>query len=117
MGRHGLGVVLSLALSAASSVAVFGCDMRIEAEPPRVVHGHDARVVTPPSTIVSQPRLFYKGAYAYLWDDRWFYPTPEGWVYFRTEPAPLYEYRTRYAEARGDRPDQREGRRDATAER
>lgn len=92
---------LAFGIVLASSSAA--CEARLDAAPARNVHGYEAVAVTPPIGIVSNPRIFYRGSYAYLYDERWFYATKDGWVYFRTEPEPLYEYRTRYAKARKGR--------------
>ncbi|MCC6559094.1 MAG: hypothetical protein IT372_39725, partial [Polyangiaceae bacterium] len=49
-----------------------------------------------PADLYLYPRYYYNGAYAYFVDGSWYYPHTGGWVVFRSEPAELYRYRTRY---------------------
>ena len=51
------------------------------------------RVETVPAYTVYQPRVYYRGRYAYLVDGRWYYPGDQGWVVFREEPRELQRYR------------------------
>ena len=46
-----------------------------------------------PADTVYQPRVYYRGRYAYLVDGRWYYPADRGWVVFREEPRELQRYR------------------------
>jgi hypothetical protein len=59
-----------------------------------VVFGYRAVYVeTVPAYAVYQPRVYYRGRYAYLVDGRWYYPGDRGWVVFREEPRELRRYR------------------------
>ena len=59
-----------------------------------VVFGYRAVYVeTVPAYAVYQPRVYYRGRYAYLVDGRWYYPGDRGWVVFREEPRELQRYR------------------------
>jgi hypothetical protein len=53
-------------------------------------------VETVPPGTVYQPRVYYRGRYAYLREGRWYYPTDRGWVVFREEPRELQRYRVNY---------------------
>jgi hypothetical protein len=61
----------------------------------------------PPPRIYDHPSVYYRGRPAYLVNDRWYYRTQRGWVYFREEPRELRAYRDRRhvvpAERRSDR--------------
>jgi hypothetical protein len=56
----------------------------------------EAQVV--PAEIEYYPRTYYRGRYAYLIEDRWYYPTERGWVVFREEPRELSRYRVWYGQ-------------------
>ena len=59
-----------------------------------VVYGYPAEYVqSVPAYAVYQPRVHYRGRYAYLVDGRWYYPADHGWVVFREEPRELERYR------------------------
>jgi len=62
-----------------------------------VVYDYPATYVetVPPGTLY-QPRVYYHGRYAYLRQDRWYYPTDRGWVVFREEPRELHRYRVNH---------------------
>ena len=66
-----------------------------------LVYDHQATYVEtlPPHTIY-QPRVYYRGRYAYLVDNRWYYPSDRGWVVFRDEPRELARYRMNYLDTR-----------------
>jgi hypothetical protein len=88
-----LGAVLVLACTGTTTVqadAVYGYAV---AEPAQV-----------PPQIYYQPRVYYRGQYAYLMDGRWYYPQRGRWVVFRDEPTELRRYRVyevdRYEPAR-----------------
>lgn len=57
-----------------------------------------------PADLTVYPRVYYRGAYAYLVEGTWYYPTARGWIVFSQEPVELYRYRTRYLppERRGE---------------
>ena len=57
-----------------------------------------------PSQIENYPRTHYRGRYAYLVEDRWYYPTQSGWVVFREEPRELSRYRVWYYDRYGRNP-------------
>src|SRR5829696_6819063 len=59
-----------------------------------LVYGYPAVYVeSVPAYTVYQPRVYYRGRYAYLVDGRWYYPGDRGWVVFREEPRELQRYR------------------------
>jgi hypothetical protein len=64
------------------------------------VYGYEAvpATVVPP-TIEAYPRTYYRGSYAYLVGDQWYYPTQRGWMVFREEPRELGRFRTQMAPA------------------
>jgi len=49
-----------------------------------------------PPNIYAYPHVSYGGSYAYLVDDRWYYPSEGRWVVLREEPAELRHYRSTY---------------------
>jgi len=57
-------------------------------------------VETVPAYAYYQPRVYYRGRYAYLVDGRWYYPSDRGWVVFREEPRELYRYRVNSGDRR-----------------
>jgi hypothetical protein len=59
-----------------------------------------ATVETVPAGIHYAPRVIYQDRYAYLVDDRWYYPAAGGWVVFRQEPRELRPYRVYYSGTR-----------------
>lgn len=62
-----------------------------------VVYGYPAVYAdVTPYELTAYPRVWYRGAYTYLIDGSWYYPTTAGWVVFRQEPPELYQHRTRY---------------------
>jgi hypothetical protein len=87
-----LGVLRVLAVL--TSVAIGGCAITVRSEGRAVVHGHPvARAEVVPVEIATNPRVYYRGSYAYLVGARWYYPTAQGWVVFREEPTELARYR------------------------
>lgn len=63
-----------------------------------VVHGYRAvPAAIVPATIEAYPRTYYRGSYAYLVGDKWYYPTDRGWMVFREEPRELSRYRREIA--------------------
>ncbi|MGK3998578.1 hypothetical protein [Sorangium sp. So ce1024] len=71
---------------AASPATVTYEEVTVYEEP--VVH-----VATAPAYIETYPRVYYRGTYVYYVDGRWYYPSPRGWVYYRTEPRALVHHR------------------------
>jgi hypothetical protein len=92
--RLALSAPLTLLAALASVPALSGCAVR--ASPP-VVGGY-ATVYADgvPADIYAYPHVWYDGGYAYLVNDRWYYPYGGGWVVLRHEPAELYGYRRDY---------------------
>ena len=75
-----------------SGLASAGCTASVGGE---LVYGHPVYVAeTVPVEIETYPRVYYRGGYAYLAEDHWYYYGPRGWVVFREEPRELYRYRT-----------------------
>ncbi|WP_155798142.1 hypothetical protein [Sorangium cellulosum] len=50
-------------------------------------------VATAPAYIETYPRVYYRGSYVYYVDGRWYYPSRNGWVYYRAEPRALVHHR------------------------
>jgi hypothetical protein len=70
----------------------------VEEYPPAVggyatVYAYDV-----PPNIYAYPHAYFEGGYAYLANDRWYYPSRGGWVMLRREPPQLYRYRTTYVQ-------------------
>ena len=66
-----------------------------------VVYGYPAVTVeTVPVHVHHTPHVVYRGRYAYLYHDRWYYPSSRGWVVFRDEPRELQRYRVYYRDHR-----------------
>jgi hypothetical protein len=87
------GAILALGLLV---LAGTGCAATVGAEG-AVIYGYPTVYAEiGPADLSVYPRVYYRGAYAYLIDGSWYYPTPRGWVIFREEPMELYRYRTRY---------------------
>jgi hypothetical protein len=89
----------AMALAFGAGALLLGCVGTLGAEG-YVVSGYPvvrARLV--PVELNTYPRVYYRGAYAYLVDGTWYYPTDEGWVIFETEPPELQRYRLTYRRA------------------
>jgi hypothetical protein len=81
------------------ALAATGCVGTVGAEG-GVVYGYPTVYAeVAPADLTIYPRVYYRGAYAYLVDGAWYYPSAGGWVVFRQEPVELYRYRTRYLPA------------------
>jgi len=86
-------VVVRAAAAAVLALYPSGCvaTADVAAEP---VYGYPTVwVEAPPPEIESYPRYYYRGSYAYLVGDQWYYDSPRGWVIFRSEPRELAERR------------------------
>jgi hypothetical protein len=82
-----------LACCAVACIGGTGCAGTTRAQG-TLVYGYPAVYVeTVPAYTVYQPRVYYRGRYAYLADGRWYYPGERGWVVFREEPRELRRYR------------------------
>lgn len=83
-------------LAGAGCAGTYGYDM---------IYGYDAMPaeIVPPA-IEAYPHTYYRGSYAYLVGNHWYYPTQRGWMVFRQEPRELARYRTRIAPAAPMRP-------------
>ncbi|MBV9946687.1 MAG: hypothetical protein JOZ69_07560 [Myxococcales bacterium] len=77
-----------------AGLAVAGC--AVHAYPPAVGGYATVYADDVPPNIETYPRVSYEGGYAYLVNDRWYYPTSSGWVVLREEPRELYRYRADY---------------------
>jgi hypothetical protein len=71
-----------------------GCVVR--AGPPAIAGYATVYAQTVPDDIYAYPHVWYEGSYAYLVGGLWYYPTGRGWVVLRSEPPPLYRYRSAY---------------------
>ena len=83
-------LVLAAGLAAAS---LAGCAVSTR---PATYGGFRVSYASPPPAVYEYPSVTYGGAPAYLVDGRWYYPSPSGWVVFRSEPSPLTRYRLDY---------------------
>jgi len=104
LNRRGASALLSAiaasAVVAALALGASGCTLSAGTQG-ELVYGHPVvRVDAPPPDIQVYPRVYYQGGYAYLVGDAWYYYTPRGWVYFRSEPRELAERRV-YVQQRG----------------
>ena len=59
-------------------------------------YGSTSAYVEAPVGVEAYPRTYYGGRVVYLVGDRWYWRDRGAWVYFRTEPPPLYRYRMHY---------------------
>lgn len=55
--------------------------------------GADVEYAAPGVDVEVYPHEYYDGRVVYLVGDRWYYRDGPRWVYYRTEPQPLYERR------------------------
>ena len=85
---------LWITLAILSFVMATGCAASVRLRP-SVLGYSVAPVNDVPVAIEGYPRYLYHDRYAYLVDGQWYYPTPDGWVVFLEEPAPLAQYRSR----------------------
>ena len=84
-------------LCAAALVGVTGCAATVTARPARTQVLYDYPVVyvdDAPEGVYDRPSVYYHGRPAYLVGARWYYPSDDGWVYFRDEPVELRRART-----------------------
>ena len=84
-------------LCAAALAGVTGCSATVTARPARAQVIYDDPVVyvdEAPAGIYERPSAYYHGRQAYLVGNRWYYPSEDGWVYFRDEPVELRRART-----------------------
>ncbi len=83
---------------AASAGAVAGLCGGCAAEVyPPTVGGYTAVYATSvPNDMARYPRVAYGSNYAYLVNNRWYYPYGSRWVVLQREPPELYRYRTTY---------------------
>jgi hypothetical protein len=96
------GVVMAIALSL--SLGASACVVHTYDEE-EVVYGYPAvRVVSAPPDLYLYPRTEYRGGYAYLVGDVWYYESPRGWVAFRSAPRELEARRVYTVRGRGRRP-------------
>jgi hypothetical protein len=85
-------LITTLALASAG-LATAACTGATQVEGTLVYDYPAVYVDPPPDYVYYEPRVYYRGRYAYLVDDRWYYPTDRGWVVFREEPRELQRYR------------------------
>lgn len=84
-------------LCATALVGVTGCTATVTARPARAQVIYDDPVVyvdEAPPDVYARPSAYYHGRPAYLVGARWYYPSEDGWVYFRDEPVELRRART-----------------------
>ena len=70
--------------------ALGGCYATLQGDPAYV------EVSSVPANIEIYPHTFYEGRTVYYVNDNWYYQDGPRWVYYRQEPAPLYQHRTYY---------------------
>lgn len=86
--------VLAVTVSAAGMASGCVTSAGVSGE---VVYGYPVVTVdTVPDYVYYSPRVLYRGRYAYLVQDRWYYPSSRGWVVFRQEPDELRRHRVYY---------------------
>ncbi|WP_437621575.1 hypothetical protein [Sorangium sp. So ce1151] len=91
--------VLAAAALVAGASLLMGCLGTVSTEG-FVVSGYPAvRAEAVPVEIAAYPRVYFRGTYAYLVGDEWYYPTNRGWVVFEEEPVELRRYRQTYRES------------------
>ncbi|WP_438006150.1 hypothetical protein WME89_47290 [Sorangium sp. So ce321] len=91
--------VLAAAALVAGASLLMGCLGTVATEG-FVVSGYPAvRAEAVPVEIAAYPRVYFRGTYAYLVGDEWYYPTNRGWVVFEEEPVELRRYRHTYRES------------------
>jgi hypothetical protein len=73
-----------------------GCVARATTAAAVVVDEPVVEVTTVPVMIESYPRHYYRGAYVYLVDGRWYYRASGRWVVYSTEPQALASVRVGY---------------------
>ncbi|MEY2930084.1 MAG: hypothetical protein RL033_833 [Pseudomonadota bacterium] len=89
-----------------AGIGATGCTASVTAEPVTPVHARVlfsypvVHVESAPPRVYERPHTVYRGRNAYLVDNRWYYPSERGWVYFREEPRELRRYRETQADAR-----------------
>jgi hypothetical protein len=93
----------SLCASALAAICFLSSGCAVAATPARasvrVLFDYPVVVVeSPPARIYDRPSARYHGERAYLVGSRWYYPTEQGWVYFREEPSELRRHRLRLAD-------------------
>jgi hypothetical protein len=71
-------------------VAVSGCYAE-------ATTGADVEYADPIANVEVYPHEYYEGHVVYLVGDRWYYQAGPRWVYYRTEPQPLYQRRVVYS--------------------
>jgi len=81
---RGMGVLAFLALGP-------GCYAEAGAEP--------VYVDVAPIAYETAPQYNYEGRTVYYVNDHWYARERQGWVYYRSEPAPLVRYRTQVQRA------------------
>lgn len=83
-------------LCAGALASVTGCAATVTARPARPAVIYDYPVVYVeelPPRIYDSPSAYFRGHPAYLVNGRWYYESPDGWVYFRDEPRELRQAR------------------------
>ena len=70
----------------------------VQGYPPAVGGYETAYADNVPPDIYTHPHVYFSGGYAYLANDRWYYPSRRGWVVLQREPPQLYRYRTTYVQ-------------------
>jgi hypothetical protein len=68
--------------------AASGCAAEVVAEPV---------YFPPPAFLVSATPVYFEGHPTFFYNERWYFRTPAGWAFYRSEPAYLYKYRASHA--------------------
>jgi hypothetical protein len=101
-GRWGARLLGSAVVTAALAVGASGCAGRFDSE---VDYGYPTTYVQEaPANIYAYPREPYRGGYAYLVGDSWYYEGPRGWVLFQSAPRELEQRRVHIVRERSRRP-------------
>jgi hypothetical protein len=87
---------LAWALVIAAAAASSACAVRTF--PPTIGGYATIYAGTVPPDIYAYPHVYFNGAYAYLVNDRWYYPSSGGWLVLRQEPPVLFQYRRQFVQ-------------------
>lgn len=87
---HKLAPLFSVAVALSSILG--GCVVHTEPEPIAYAEVTAAPVGV---DLYAYPHTYYAGRPVYYYGNRWWYQSGGNWVYYPTEPVPLYRYRQR----------------------
>lgn len=101
-GCWGARLLSSVVVAAALAVGASGCVATVSGE---ADYGYPVTYVhAAPANIHAYPRAPYRGGYAYLVGDAWYYEGSRGWVTFQSPPRELEAHRVHIVHERTRRP-------------